>query len=225
MRFLPALMLLAAGLPVQAERMTFTPVDQAERDPTLVTFRANLLANIAARDTEAVVAVACPDIYLSHGGNGGPRELRENLTLPADTLAEEYRDQADEMREAYWSALEETLAAPGYFDDLGEFWMPYQWKIGLPASVDPFNAYFVNGSGVSLRVGADRTADIVDLISHEVVLISEYDPDAEYQKVMLTDGARGFMHRDYLWPMTGHRAALVKSDQGEWQLCTFVGGD
>ncbi|TMV08634.1 SH3 domain-containing protein [Ruegeria sediminis] len=223
MKLLPVLIL--AATPVQAERMRFPPADEAGRDPSLLAFRDALLAHVAERDTEAVVAAACPDIHLGHGGSGGPEELRERLTLPPDTLAEEYRDQADDMREAYWVALEQTLAAPGYFDDMGEFWMPHQWRIRLPASVDPIHAYFVTGTRVALRDRADGDARILDQISHEVVLIADHDPQAEYQKVMLTDGTRGFMHRDYLWSMVGHRAALVKSDDGRWQLCTFVSGD
>ncbi|WP_171176389.1 SH3 domain-containing protein [Ruegeria sp. HKCCD8929] len=225
MRLIALLALTFAALPAQAERLSLRPVDQGDRDPSLVEFRRGLLAGVAARDIDAVVAAACPDIYLSHGGDGGPDELRHNLTLPPETLADEFRDQADEMRDAYWTALQDTLSAPGYFDDQGEFWMPFQWQIRLPASVDPFTAYFVTGTRVTLRADPSADARILDLISHEVVLIDAYNPDAEYQKVKLTDGTNGYMHRDFLWSMVGYRAALAKSPDGKWQLCTFVTGD
>ncbi len=220
-------LLLAALLcgPALADRQSFPPVDQAAQDPSLVAFRDALLAKVAARDTDAVVAAACPDVYLSHGGNGGPDELHANLILDPETLSEEYRKDADILREAYWSDLENTLSQPGYFDDEGEFWMPHQWQITLPASLDPFMAYYVTGSDVALRQSGDRNAPTAGLISHEIAIVRDFQAGSEYQQVLLTDGTQGYMHRDYLWPMTGYRAALVKSDAGEWQLCTFVSGD
>ncbi|WP_170463428.1 SH3 domain-containing protein [Ruegeria arenilitoris] len=195
--------------PALADRQTFPPVDEADRDPSLLAFRDKLLADVIARDTDAVIASACPDIYLSHGGDGGPEELREYLATG----------------DAYWRSLETTLSQPGYFDDEGEFWMPHQWQITLPATLDPAMAYFVSGGDVTLRQAAQSDAPALGLISHEIVIITAYQDAADYQPVMLTDGTRGFMHRDFLWPMTGHRAAFVKSDAGEWQLCTFVSGD
>ncbi|WP_170413729.1 SH3 domain-containing protein [Ruegeria atlantica] len=195
--------------PALADRQTFPPADEAERDPTLVAFRNDLLADVTAQNTDALIAAACPDIYLSHGGEGGPEELREYLTA----------------NDTHWGDLETTLSQPGYFDDEGEFWMPHQWQITLPASLDPYLAYFVTGKNVSLRQAAEPGAPVLSLISHEIVIITSYRNDADYQPIMLTDGTRGFMHSDFLWPMTGHRAAFVKSDAGEWQLCTFVSGD
>ncbi|KUJ81971.1 hypothetical protein [Ruegeria profundi] len=221
-----ALLLVAVlSSPAFADRQTFPPADQANRDPSLVAFRETLLSYVSARDVDAVVATACPDIYLSHGGSGGPAELRANLTLDPETLSEEDQGKADELRAQYWADLEYTLAQPGYFDEEGEFWMPHQWQITLPASLDPQLAFFVTGTDVALRQGPDRTALTLGLISHEVVIIREFQNDTEYQRVLLTDGTQGYMHRDYLWPMTGYRAAFSKSDAGDWQLCTFVSGD
>lgn len=224
MRYALLLTALLCG-PAFADRQSFPPVDQAAQDPSLVAFRDALLAKVAARDVEAVVAMTCPDIYLSHGGNGGPDELRANLTLDPETLSEEYRKDADAQREAYWSDLENTLSQPGYFDDEGEFWMPHQWQITLPASLDPFAAYFVTGSDVALRQSSDRNAPTLGLISHEIAIVHDYQDGSDYQRVLLTDGTQGYMHSDYLWSMTGHRAAFLKSDAGAWQLCTFVSGD
>ncbi|WP_424833517.1 SH3 domain-containing protein [Ruegeria sp.] len=211
--------------PVLAQRQSFPPIDQADRDPSLAEFRATLLERIAARDTEFLVASACPDIYLSHGTAGGPKEFRLNLTVPPETLDEEFRHEAVDLRESYWTDLETTLSQPGYFDEQGEFWMPHPWKITLPASLDPFTAFFVMGENVSLRQSPSRDGALTELISHEVVIVPDYLPEHEYQKIWLTDGTTGYMHRDYLWSMVGYRAALVKSDGGDWQICTFVTGD
>lgn len=219
-----ALALLICG-PACADRQSFPPEDQALSDPSLVAFRDDLLAKVIVRDTEAVVAAACPDIYISHGSESGPEAFRKILTVSPKTLTEDNSDQVEVLREAYWSALEDTLSQPGYFDDLGEFWMPHQWQITLPASLDPQMAFFVTGEDVTLRRQPSRVGPIANLISYEVVLVPQYQDGAEYQLVRLTDGALGYMHSDFLWSMTGYRAALVQSETGDWQLCTFVTGD
>lgn len=224
MRAAALLAIILCG-PVWADRQSFPPEDQSSRDPTLVAFRDDLLAKVAARDLEAVVAAACPDIYFSHVEESGPDAFRTSLIVQPETLPEQDRDQADAIRDARWAALENTLSQPGYFDDQGEFWMPHQWQITLPASLDPTVAYFVTGENVSLRQAPSRDGERLGAISHEVVLISDYQEGAEYQQVRLTDGATGYTHSDFLWSMTGYRAALVKSDAGTWQLCTFVSGD
>ena len=216
---------ICLATPLLAQRIQLTPIDQAVRDPSLLAFRAKLPNDVVARDTEAVIASTCEQIYLSHGGNGGHDELRQYLTLPEETLSEEYRSQAPAMREAYWQDLEKTLRQPGYFESNDEFWMPFHWQIDLPEELDAFEAYFVTGSHVTLRSEPHGDAHALAWISHEVVTIEEFDPDKEYQEVRIGDGRTGHMHRDYLWAIVGYRASFIKTDDNNWTLCSFVAGD
>lgn len=225
MRALVAVICISLAQSAWADRKQFNPQDEAAQDPSLVVFRKDLQKAVTDRDVERVVAVACPDIYLSHGGSGGPTELRQNLTLPPETLDESNRDQADALREAYWNDLAKTIASAGYFDDEGEFWMPTQWRIPLPADLDPFDTYFIDGTRVSLREGPSRNSPILKTLSHELVTVPTFNPEQDYQSVLLADETNGYMHRDFLWSMVGHRAAFVKTPEGIWQLCTFVSGD
>lgn len=225
MRVLAAVFAIGLAQPAWAEREQFTPQDTAIQDPSLVAFRAELQRAVAERQIERVVSLACPDIYLSHGGSGGPTELRQNLSLPSETLDPSHFDQANALRESYWNDLAKTIASAGYFDDEGEFWMPTQWGIQLPAAMDPFETYFVKGTRVSLRSGADRSSPLLQTISHELVTVPAFDPEQDYQSVLLTDGTAGYMHHDFLWSMVGYRAAFVKTPNKVWQLCTFVSGD
>lgn len=218
-----AVSLLAS--PAAAQRLSLPPVDQAPQDPQLVAFLETLRTAVQTRDTDAVTNAACPDLYLSHDGGGGPEELREKLTQSTETPPQDSLSPVQPGKDNYWQALADTLAAPGYFDAEGEFWMPYQWQIKLPADLDPKVAYYVTGENVTMRSAPFPQADALQLISHEVVLVPVYNKALAYQQVILTDGTRGYMHRDYLWSMTGYRAALVKSETGDWQLCTFVTGD
>ncbi len=211
--------------PTLAERIHLPPVDQAAKDPDLVQYRNRLRAAIAARDTDAVLALACDDIFLSFGGNGGLAEFRQYLTVPPEMLSEEYRDQAGAMREGYWRDLENTLARPGYFDGSNEFWMPLYWQIELPEDMDPYTTYFVDGTQVLLRAGPSRSDPVVNRLSHELVTVVDYDPDSTYLKVRTGDGQSGYTHRDYLYSIIGYRAQLTRSGNGQWQLCTFVAGD
>lgn len=208
-----------------AQPIRLTPVDQARRDPSLVSFRADLMAAIADRDADRVSTMACDDIYLSHGSNGGTEEFRAALTLSEDTLAEEYRDQAPILREAYWTALETTLSQPGYFADTDQFWMPFHWQIDLPDHLDPFSSYFVIARNLLLRDAPTQEGSVIARLSHELVTIPEFDDGAQYQQVETWNGTRGYAHRDYLWSMVGYRASFIKEETGDWRLCMFVAGD
>lgn len=209
-------LLLSLAQPVLAERQSFPPRDEAADNPAVLAARDALRAAVAARDLDGVSAATCPDLNLSDDGPGGPEELRQMLTV-----SETNSESAVEGR---WQMLAEALAAPGYFDAEGEFWMPYHWRIQLPARIDPAQAFFVNGENVNLRQAPDRTGTILTRVSFEVVLTAGFDPEAEYRAVILSDSTRGYLHRDFLTPMSGPRAALVQSSEGPWYLCTFASG-
>lgn len=211
---LPLVLFLAQ--PALAQRQSFVPRDEALANTDVLALRDRLRAAVAARDVDGLAAAACPDLSLSDDGPGGPDELRQMLT-PSGTNPQSAVDNR-------WQVLAETLAAPGYFDAEGEFWMPYHWRIQLPARIDPTQAFFVNGENVNLRQAPDRSGDILTRVSFEVVLAAGFDPEAEYRAVILSDSTRGYLHRDYLTPMSGARAALVRSPEGIWQLCTFTTG-
>src|SRR5690606_486236 len=69
------LVLLAA--PAAAQVAALRPVDEAVDDPSFVTFRARLMASLAARDTAAVLAAFAPDARLSFGDDApGPEGVR-----------------------------------------------------------------------------------------------------------------------------------------------------
>lgn len=210
------LAVLLCAAPAFADRMSFPPQDEASRDASLVAFREDLRTAVAGRDLETLLAAACPDLTLSDDGPGGPEELRHLLTVGAN------RPAADV--DASWAALARTLATPGYFDADGEFWMPSHWRIHLPARIDPSQSWFTAGENVNLRAAPSRDAAVVTRVSYEVVLAEQETPDSDYRAVILTDGTRGFLHRDYLVQMSGYRAAFAASPDGTWQLCTFTSG-
>jgi len=208
-----------------AQTLRVSPVDQAAQDPSLVTFREQLLNDIAARDVKAVLKASCEGIYLSHGGNGGHDEFMSYLTLTDENVTNEYRRDLEERHESYWGQLEKTLRQPGSFNGVTEFWMPVYWQADLPETVDAYEAYFVTGDHVNLRQAPSSDGKIIGSLSHELVTVSEYNEEATYLKIQVADGRSGYMHQDYLWSAVGYRAAFTKSDNQEWKLCMFVAGD
>src|SRR3954468_23658186 len=58
------------------------PVDDATREPSLVKFRADLLAAVRKHDVSAVMATVDPKIRTSFGSGGGAKEFRRLLEQP-----------------------------------------------------------------------------------------------------------------------------------------------
>lgn len=207
------------------EPLIARPVDEAAKDRTFEMFRTVLRAAVAERNTDYVVSQTCPDILVSFGGEGGRDEFRAFLTVPEDSLSDEYKPQAAAMRDAHWAALAEVLDMGGNFTSQDEFWAPYTFNVELPGDRDPFTTYFVTGSNVLLRSGPGKDTAAISSLSYVAVTIAEYDPEAEYQPVVLANGIKGYLHRDFLRNVVDYRAGFQRGEDGAWRLCTFVAGD
>jgi hypothetical protein len=210
---------------VALDALTAKPVDEASKDPIFKAFRDGLISSVAARDTNAVLAQSCPEILISFGGDGGLDEFREFLTVPEETLSDEYKPQADQIRETRWNELATVLSMGGNFTAEDQFWAPYTFNIQLPDGYDAFTTYFVTGTRVLARRGPDKEADPVANVSNVAVVIEEYDPESEYQAVTFANGRSGYIHRDFLRSVVDYRAGFQRAEDGTWKLCTFVAGD
>lgn len=215
---------IAATSALAHDPLSAVPVDEAAEDRSFETFRMVLRAAVAERNTEFVLSQSCPDILVSLGGNGGREELREFLTVPEETLSDEYKPQAAAMREAHWGALEDVLGMGGSFNDEGEFWAPYTFNIELPEGWEAYSTYFVTGTNVMFRARPEPSAPPITSLSHVAIIVDGYDPEAEYQPAKLASGVTGYIHRDYIRGVADHRAGFVRNDAGHWQLCSFVAG-
>jgi hypothetical protein len=195
--------LIPAAAPSQVARVS--PVDEATRIPSLVRFRAGLLAAIARRDTARVIAAFSPRVRLSFGDASGHDELRRIL-----------RD------ETAWIELRDVLEHGGQFFSDTLFIAPYWFTARIDG--DPFYMLVVIGSGVRVRERPGLDAPVIASLSHQAVL-GGLTPAAEgWQPVSLADGRTGFVASQFVRSPVGYRAGIERNGE-TWHIVFFLAGD
>ena len=223
-RLLAACFLFIAPNVVQAQATIVPFVDEADQDPSFAAYRDALLSAIEARDTEAVIALSDENIHLSFGGDVGHDAFMDISNVPTEKLSDDYKPQAQAMRDEIWRALFDTLSLGGQFEDDG-FSAPYYWAAEIPPNFDPYQTYFVTGSRVALRDGPSQSANVLTRVSYAVVDLPSYD-DAKTWQLVTVPGTNdaGYMHRDFLRSSVDYRA-LFSKDSGTWKMTVFIAGD
>lgn len=206
-----------------AERKAM-PVDEAAQVQGFEAYRNDLLAAIARRDVDAVVASAAPDIELSFGGDAGHDALRKFLTLSEDDLADDYKDQAAAMRESYWDAMEEMLRLGGKADGPEAFDAPYTWTVELSETDDPFTIYFVIDHDVPMRDRPNRHGAVIRTLAYDVVQAIDGGEGTGFLKVRLHSGEGGFVDKAQLRSAIDYRARFERGPAG-WKMVFFLQGD
>lgn len=187
---------------------SLVPVDEAARDPELLTLRARLLRALAEGDLETVMAAADPEIQLSFGGDYGRDAFRDRLREP------EYRGD-----------LAAALALGGVFRGDSTFISPYTFA-RWPDGYEVFGCWAVIGEEVRVRAAPDLDAEILELVSYEPVCYegSPATPAEGWTEVTLDDGRTGYVSDRFLRSPVTYRAFFEKKD-GRWWLTIFVAGD
>jgi|GEM_PF-2234485 len=126
----------------------FKPVDEAASVPDFFSFRAQLQAAIARRDTSSVLHVLHRDIKLSFGGDGGIDDFKK-LWQPESSASR------------LWETFASVLALGGTFAPDQSFTAPYVFT-RWPRDIDAFEFMAVIGSGVRVRLAPKLSADIID---------------------------------------------------------------
>jgi hypothetical protein len=177
------------------------PVDEAPRDPTLVSFRNTVIDAIQHQDAKTIADSVDPKIRTSFGDDKGGR----NLNL---------------------SALEHVLALGGTFQkesDVPRFWAPYVYS-AWPESHDAFSESAVIAADVPLHQSNDPASPSVATLQYDIVNVLDTDAGASMRHVRTADKREGWVESQFLRSSVDYRAALVKRD-GRWKIETFVAGD
>jgi hypothetical protein len=215
--------LVACGVPAdsQAETPSVQPANASEPKGTYAprddcgeldgahAFRTALAAAVEARDAEALVALADPDIKLDFGGGQGTAELRKRLADP------DYR---------LWDELEQVLPLGCAANSQDVFTLPWYFAQDF-GELDSFSGMIVMGEDVPLRAAPRGDAEVLERISWDAVELQGYLGDEDAFVLVADDrGREGYIARANLRSLIDYRL-IAERAAGKWAITAFVAGD
>lgn len=200
----------AAGkMPPKLAEGPYAPRDECTGLPGADAFRQQLAQAVKARDAEALITLAAPDVKLDFGGGAGSAQLQARLGEDNPTL---------------WDELDVLLTLGCAAEGQAGITLPWYFAQKIDA-VDPMAGMIVMGENVPLRVAPDANGETVKEISWDVVeLIDGLQPEAPFQHVATTKGQRGYIATDKLRSLIDYRL-LASSRDGKWSITSLVAGD
>lgn len=193
-----ALVAFLLAAPALAQTRRLLPVDESPRDPSLVSYLANLKAAVARQDRDALLALVHPDIKTSFGGDDGVANFHPE-----------------------WPVLERLLRMGGAWQG-ATFSVPYVFA-KFPADLDAFEYAAVTGQGVWLREGPSVSARRLRPLTYEIVQVREQGED--WWNVTTLRGENGYISARYVASPIGYRAIFQKDERGEWKMFALIAGD
>lgn len=216
------LLLLVAAAPAFAQLGSVVPVDEAAQDPSFITFRAQLLEAVQARDTAFVLAHLAPNATLSFGGDSGAEGFRR-LWLRGDRPA----------GQSLWAVLTRTVALGSTYDPDPDYTtaeavatVPYVFDApDWPVEADAFEYAAVVGEKVRVRSAPSLEAETIASLTYTAVRAPwSTDVPEGWRKVGLEDGRTGYVAARFLRSPIDHRIRFEKRG-GRWTIAAFVAGD
>ena len=207
------LSLLLAAAPEDARVHRLPPVDQCAADPSFVAFRNDLLAAIARRDRDFVLAAITDDIEVDFGGGAGRQDFFSTWEL--------YRPATSGLWDELGRALSLGCAHDGRS---GNYYAPSMFLADEEVFEDPFTAAVAIRPGAELRSGPDAASPVVATLDWDVLTVPEWDPDSGWQRVTLADGRSGYLRAEDLRSPIDYRAAFQRIG-GRWRMTAFIAGD
>lgn len=206
-------LLLAVPPEASSRILRLPPVDQCASDASFAAFREALLAAIARRDREALLAIVAEDIEVDFGGGAGRDYFAASWEL----------DRPGTSR--VWEELGRALRLGCARDPEGGYYAsPSMFLTGDGAFADPFTGAVAIRPGAELRSTPDAAGAVVGALDWDVLTVPEWDPEAPWQRVELADGRRGYVRSEDLRSPIDYRAVFQRVD-GSWRLVTFIAGD
>lgn len=204
---------LALALNAPASARDYTPRDECGEVDGAVNFRTALSAAVASRDAAMLQPLFAEDAILDFGGGSGRDLLRERLDDPDYGL---------------WEALEALEPLGCTVTTEGRMVMPWLWAQDLGEN-DPYGILYITGADVPVYRGADGD-DVLTRVSWALAVWSAYleqteeDQSTPRAKIVLEDGATGYIARNRLRSLLDYRL-LAERVGGRWQITAFVAGD
>lgn len=201
----PATSLAAAG--ESAHRAPLEPRNACHDMAGAEQFRTALAAAVEARDADALIALADPNVKLDFGGGAGRAELRRRLS-----------------DRNLWQELEDLIALGCGPNEAGGITLPWYFTQQTPG-VDAMMGMLVTGADVPMLRAPEAGAETVRTLSWEAVELPDgLNTGAGYQHVRLPGGASGFVTTDKLRSLVDYRL-LASEQDGDWRITAFIAGD
>ena len=212
------LLAILVGLPapVVAQERRLAPVDEAEKDGTWTSFRAQLRSAVEKRDLEHVLSVLDRDVRNGSDSPRGVAEFREQWHLDASDSP-------------FWRELSAALALGSAWlardDQPRELCAPYvlgKW----PRDVDPLENGAVTVRDAPVKSGPSAKAKTLRTLAHVVVPVTDWEVDdsdagskQKWVKIRLK-GREGYVAEEQMRSPIEHAACFVKTDSG-WRMTVF----
>ncbi len=187
------------------------PIDEAEKDPSLIVFRTKLLKAAKEHDSRVLLSILDSQIVNKSDGGRGIKEFKDQWKI----------DQPDSR---LWETLTTIVSMGGSFrtnDGSKEFCAPYiasEWpKVvdALPKGADPLDYEAVIDKEVPLRSEPNSTAPVVTRLTYDVVKVNAAASTARSSET----GSTVWVNITTLTGKTGY--VLDKSIRGpsDYQAC------
>ncbi|HTN15894.1 MAG TPA: hypothetical protein VL094_13915 [Sphingomonadaceae bacterium] len=200
---------LLASLVTPRQKGPYAPRDECSALKGAQEFRIKLAKAVLARDADAFVGLAAPDILLDFGGGEGKDELRRRLADKDYNL---------------WEALQNLLPLGCAVNGQSGMTMPWYFAQDF-GDRDSYMLLTVRGEGVPILAEPRAGAKVLKTLDWNIVELQEStDEGSPFAKVHDYDGTAGYMAWDKLRALVDYRL-IVEERQGSWVLSAFVAGD
>lgn len=217
---LAAACLLAAlaglAVPLHAQERRLPPVDEAAKDGTWTSFRAQLLAAVEKRDLQHVMGVIDRDV---RNGSDSPRGIEEFRT----------RWHLDEADTPFWRELAAALVLGSAWlerdDQPRELCAPYvlgKW----PRELDPLANGVVTARAAPVKADPSAQARTLATVTHVLLPVTDWevdDKDAGSKQKWVRVRYRGrdaFIAEEHMRSPIEHAACFAKTELG-WRMTVF----
>jgi hypothetical protein len=207
---------MALTAPVHADghagQKSYAPRDECRSVPGAAAFLDSLAAAVKARDADALVALAAPDIHLDFGGGEGRDELRDRLVNGGEYYGDLWKELGIVLSLGCASEGDGMIALPWYFtQDFGE--------------ADAFSTMLAMGPDVKVRASAADDARVIASLNWSTVEVpGDYDVESKFTEVELQGMKRGYVETGKLRSLIDYRLVAERRDEG-WRITAFIAGD
>lgn len=193
----------------EAAKGEWVPRDECGEIDGAYAFRIALADAVIKRDTDAVVAMADPNIKLSFGDDAGRDGLRETLGAPDGEM---------------WRELEQVLALGCAAQGEAGFAVPWYWAQDL-GEIDPYSGLIAMGEDTP--VFRDATgSDVIGTLEWEMVeLDHSLDSGGDMIPVILGDGGTGYVAAGNLRSVIDYRMLVNRGEDGRFYVSAMLAGD